>query len=280
MAEGLAHTIRPTRGMRFLEFRELWDYRELIYFLTWRDVKVRYKQTVLGAAWALLQPAAMMVIFALIFGRLAGIPSEGVPYPLFAYVALLPWQFFSRTITESTNSLVTDQRLITRIYFPRIIVPTTTSLAAIIDFLIASILLIGMMGYYGFSPGVNSLWILAFFLLMVMTSLGIGYWLSALNVEFRDVMYVIPFFNQFLLLLTPVVYPSSLVPGRWQIIYALNPMAGVVDGFRWSLLGVGHGPGPALAVSTGVALLLFLSGTVWFRMRERTFVDALGSGGR
>ena len=272
--------IRPTRGWRFLDLRELWAYRELIYFLTWRDIKVRYKQTAIGVAWALLQPLAMMLVFTLFFGRLAKVPSEGVPYPLFAYSALLPWQLFSRTISESTNSLVTDQRLITRVYFPRIIVPLATTLAALVDFAISVVLLFVLMLIYGFGPTATILWLPLFVLLMLITALGVGFWLSALNVEYRDVMYTVPFLNQFWLFVTPVVYPSSLIPERWRILYGLNPMAGVVEGFRWALLGAGDGPSPMLAASTLIAVFLFISGIIWFRYRERTFVDALGSGGR
>jgi len=271
--------IRPTRGWRFLDLSELWAYRELVYFLTWRDIKVRYKQTAIGVAWAVLQPLAMMVVFTLFFGRLAKIPSEGVPYPLFVYAALLPWQLFSRTISESTNSLVTNQRLITRVYFPRIIVPLATTLAAIVDFVIAAGLLVALMIGYGVTPGAAVVWLPVFVLLMLVTALGVGFWLSALNVEYRDVMYLVPFLNQFWFFVTPVVYPSSLVPEQWRVLYGLNPMVGVVEGFRWALLGVGEGPSPMLAASTLVAVSLFVSGIVWFRRRERTFVDAVGSGG-
>jgi lipopolysaccharide transport system permease protein len=271
--------IRATRGWRFLDLQELWAYRELVYFLTWRDIKVRYKQTAIGVAWAVLQPLALMVVFTLFFGRLAGVPSDGVPYPLFAYAGLLPWQLFSRTVSESTNSLITDQRLITRVYFPRMIVPLATTLAALVDFGIAAVLLGGLMGLYGVIPGRHVLWLPLFVLLLLVTALGVGFWLSALNVEYRDVMYVVPFLNQFWLFITPVVYPSSLVPGRWRLLYGLNPMAGVVEGFRWALLGAGEGPSPMLVASAVIALCLFVSGVFWFRYRERTFVDAIGSGG-
>jgi lipopolysaccharide transport system permease protein len=241
---------------------------------------VRYKQTAIGIAWAVLQPLAMITVFTLLFGKLAKLPSEGVPYPLFAYAALLPWQLFSRTISESTNSLVTDQRLITRVYFPRLIVPLATTLAALADFAIAAGLLVALMFIYGFLPGVAVLWLPAFVLLMLMTVLGVGFWLSALNVEYRDVMYTMPFLNQFWFFVTPVVYSSSLVPEPWRVLYGLNPMAGVVQGFRWALLGIGGGPSPMLAVSTIIAISLFVSGIAWFHRREQTFVDAIGSGGR
>lgn len=280
-SEGIpVFVVQPTRGWRFLDVRELWAYRELVYFLVWRDIKVRYKQTVLGVAWVLLQPLALMAVFTLFFGMLAKVSSEGVPYPLFAYVGLLPWQLFSRTISDSTNSLVADQRLITRVYFPRIIVPTATTLAAIVDFLIAACLLVVLMFIYGVTPGAKVVWLPSFVLLMLVTALGIGFWLSALNVEYRDVMYAVPFVNHFWLFLTPVVYPSSLVPEQWRALYGVNPMAGVVEGFRWAVLGTGDGPGPMIAVSALVAVFLFLSGVIWFRCRERTFVDAVGSGGR
>jgi lipopolysaccharide transport system permease protein len=271
--------IRPTKGWRFLDLRELWTYQELIYFLTWRDIKVRYKQTAIGVLWAVLQPLAMMVVFTLFFGRLAEMPSEGIPYPLFAFAGLLPWQLFARTLSESSNSLVTDQRLITRVYFPRIIVPLSTTLAAIVDLLIASVLLVPLMIYYGVLPGAEILYLPAFILLMLVAALGVGFWLSALNVEYRDVRYVVPFLTQFWLFVTPVVYPSSQVPESWRLLYGLNPMVAVVEGFRWALLGTGNGPTLMLMVSALVSVLLFVSGIVWFRQRERTFVDAVGSGG-
>lgn len=275
-----AFIIRPTRGWRFLDLRELWAYRELVYFLTWRDVKVRYKQTVIGVAWAVIQPLAMMLVFTLFFGKLAKIPSEGVPYPLFAFAGLLAWQLFSRSLSESTNSLITNQQLITRVYFPRIIVPVAASLAAMVDFVIASVLLVILMGIYGFAPSLELVWLPFFVLLLLVTALGVGFWLSALSVEYRDVMYAVPFLNQLWLFLTPVVYPSSLVPDQWRVLYGLNPMAGVVEGFRWSLLGAGEGPGVMLGASALVAVVVFVSGIIWFRRRERTLVDAVGSGAR
>ena len=278
--DSLRIRLRPTKGLRWLDLRELWSYRELLYFLTWRDIKVRYKQTAIGVAWAILQPMAMMLAFTLFFGKLVKVPSEGIPYPLFAYTALLPWQLFSRTIAESTSSLITDQRLITRVYFPRLIVPLSTTLAALVDFCIASGLLVVLMLIYGTAPGMTVIWLPVFVLLMLVTALGVGCWLSALNVEYRDVMYLMPFLNQFWLFVTPVVYPSSVVPEAWRPLYGLNPMAGVVEGFRWAILGIGNPPGAMMAVSSLIAALLFVSGIMWFRWRERTFVDVLGSGGR
>ena len=271
---------RRTYGWRFLDLRELWTYRELVYFLTWRDVKVRYKQTAIGVAWAVLQPLAMMVVFTLLFGRLAKVPSGGVPYPLFALAALLPWQLFSRTILDSTNSLVTNQQLLARVYFPRISVPLATTLAATVDFSVAAGLLAVLMVVYRVAPTPAMVWLPAFVLLLLITALGVGFWLSALNVEYRDVMYIVPFLNQLWFFLTPVVYPGGLVPAQWRVLYGLNPMAGVVEGFRWALLGVGEGPSYMLGMSVLVAASLFISGIIWFRQRERTFVDAVGSGGR
>ena len=273
-------TIRRTRGWRFLDVRELWSFRELVYFLTWRDIKVRYKQTAIGMAWAVLQPLAMMAVFTLLFGRLAKLPSGGVPYPLFALAALVPWQLFSRSISESANSLVTNQQLLARVYFPRISVPLATTLAATVDFAVTAGLLAILMVVYRVAPTPAMMWLPAFVLLLLITALGVGFWLSALNLEYRDVMYVVPFLNQLWFFLTPVAYPGGLVPAQWRALFELNPMAGVVDGFRWALLGVGEGPSKMLAVSVLMSGSLFLSGIVWFRYKERTFVDAIGGGGR
>ena len=269
--------IEPTRGWRFLNLRELVHYRELVFFLTWRDVKVRYKQTAIGVAWAILQPLAMMMVFTLFFGKLARIDAEvAVPYPLFAFAGLLPWQLLARTLSETTNSLVTDQRLVTKVYFPRIIVPTSYCLAAVVDFAIGTVLLIGLMFWYGVVPGWAVLALPLFVGLMFITTLGVGYWLSALNTEYRDVMYVVPFLVQFWLFLTPVVYPSSMVPAKFRWLLGLNPMSGVVEGVRWCLLGHGDAPGPMIMVSAVIAVTVFVTGIAWFRWRERTFVDALG----
>jgi lipopolysaccharide transport system permease protein len=271
--------IRPTSGWFSLDLRELWTYRELAYFLAWREIKVRYKQTAIGVAWAVLQPLAMMLVFTIFFGKLGNLPSDGIPYPLFTFAALLPWQLFSRTITECTNSLVADQRLITRVYFPRIIIPLATTLSAIVDFGISAGLLVALMLFYGVMPGVEIFWLPAFILLMLIAALGVGFWLSALNVEYRDVRHALPFVNQFWLFVTPVVYSSSLVPEQWQLLYGLNPMVGVIEGFRWALLGVGKGPSPMLTISVTIAIALFISGIIWFHRREQTFVDTLGTGG-
>ncbi len=280
-AEGNREVIlQRTHGWRFLDLRELWAYRELVFFLTWRDVKVRYKQTAIGVAWAVLQPLAMVVVFTLLFGKLAKIPSAGVPYPLFALTALLPWQLFSRSLSESTASLVTNQQLLARVYFPRISVPLATTLAATVDFAIAAGLLGVFMVVYRVAPTPAMIWFPAFVVLLLITALGVGFWLSALNIEYRDVMYVVPFLTQIWFFLTPVVYPGGWVPVQWRVLYGLNPMTGVVEGFRWTLLGIGEGPSFMLTVSVFVACCLFISGMIWFRQRERTFVDAVGGGGR
>lgn len=271
--------IQPTRGWAALNLAELWQYRELIYFLAWRDVKVRYKQTIIGVAWVLLQPLAMMAIFWLLFGRMGNLPSDGMPYPLFVLVALLPWQFFSRVISESTNSLITDQRLITRVYFPRLVVPIATGLTALVDFGLAMGLVAVLMMIFGVVPGIAILFLPLVVVLMLAAALGVGFWLSALNVEYRDVMHAVPFLVQFWFFATPVVYSTSLLPEQWRFLFGLNPMTVVVEGFRWCLLGSGTGVSLMSALSALVAIVLFVSGLIWFRRRERSFVDSLGSGG-
>ncbi len=267
--------IRPPQGWSSLGLRELWEYRELLYFLVWRDVKVRYKQTALGAAWAVIQPVFMMAAFSLFFGKLGGIPSDGVPYPVFTFCALLPWQLFAHALTESSNSLVGNQNLLTKVYFPRLVVPISAVLGGLVDFAIAFVILLGMMAYFGIIPGVAILTLPFFILLAVMTALGVGLWLSALNVQYRDVRYTIGFLIQFWLFATPVAYPSSLIPEGWRALYGLNPMAGVVEGFRWALLGKAAAPGPLLAVSVGVVVLIFVSGLYYFRRMEETFADLI-----
>jgi len=267
--------IRPSRGWAALDLADLWQYRELIYFLTWRDIKVRYKQTVLGGAWAILQPFLTMVVFSVFFGRLAGIPSDGLPYPIFAYCALLPWQLFAHALTESSNSLVANERLITKVYFPRLVVPISAVLAGLLDFLVAFVVLIGMMMYYHIRP-TAAVWTVPLFLLLAVgAALGVGLWLSALNVQYRDVRYTIPFLTQFWLFLTPVAYPSTLVPVSWRALYGLNPMAGVVEGFRWALLGKTEGPGALLAVSVAITIVMLVGGLYYFRRMEKTFADVV-----
>jgi lipopolysaccharide transport system permease protein len=266
-------TIRPPSHWTSIGLKELWDYRELLYFLVWRDIKVRYKQTVLGAMWAIIQPVFMMLVFSLFFGHLGGIPSDGIPYPIFVYCALLPWQLFAHALSESSNSLVANERLITKVYFPRLVVPFSAVLGGLVDFFISLIVLLGMMSYYRIVPKVAIITLPLFLLLAIITALSVGLWLSALNVKYRDVRYTLGFLTQFWLFATPVAYPSSLIPLSWRALYGLNPMAGVVEGFRWALLGKAEPPGAILAVSIFVVLLLFVSGLYYFRRMEQTFAD-------
>jgi lipopolysaccharide transport system permease protein len=265
--------IQPTRGWLNLNFRELWEYRELLYFLVWRDIKVRYKQTALGAAWAILQPVMTMIVFSVFFGRLAKVPSDGVPYPVFAYTALLPWQLFAYSLSESANSLVGSQHLIKKVYFPRLVVPISSVLAGLVDFAIAFVVLLGLMAYYGIRPTAAIAALPLFVILAIATALSVGLWLSVLNVQFRDVRYTIPFLTQFWLFATPVAYPSSLVPEKWRPLFGLNPMAGVVEGFRWALLGKATSPGPLLWVSIAAVVVLLIGGLAYFRRMESTFAD-------
>lgn len=267
--------IEPTKGWVNLQLRELWAYRELLYFLAWRDVKLRYKQTVLGAAWAIIQPFFTMVVFSLFFGNLANIPSDGIPYPLFSFAALVPWTFFANALNASANSLVGGAQLIKKVYFPRLVVPIASVLAGVVDFALAFIVLIGMMLYFGVIPTVNVLWLPYLLLLALTTSLGVGLWLSAMNVQFRDIRYVVPFLTQIWMYATPIVYPSSLIPETWRALYGINPMVGVIEGFRWALLGTNTPPGPILLVSSLAAAALLVSGAFYFRRMERTFADVV-----
>ncbi len=267
--------IRPTSGFVPLDLHEIWNYRELLYFLTWRDIKVRYKQTVLGIAWAVIQPLLMMIVFTLFFGRLAKIPSDGMPYPLFAFAALLPWQMFSRALTDASTSLVVNERLITKVYFPRLLVPASAVLATLVDFGIAFVLLLGMMVFYGVVPNQALVTLPLFILLALITALGVGFWLSALDAQYRDVRYTLPFLTQFWLFATPVVYPSSLVPEPWRLLYGLNPMVGVVEGFRWALLGREMPPDAMLAVSVIVSLVIFVGGLYYFSRMEKNLADVV-----
>src|SRR5213596_2970238 len=267
--------IEPSPGWAALKLRDLWEYRELLYFLTWRDIKVRYKQTVLGAAWAIIQPFFMMVVFSLFFGRLAHVPSDGISYPVFAYCALLPWQLFAYSLIESSNSLVANERLITKVYFPRLVVPISAVLGGLIDFAIAFVILLLMMAYYGIAPTRAVLTLPALVLFAIITALAVGLWLSALNVKYRDVRYTINFLIQFWLFATPVAYSSSIVPERWRPLYGLNPMAGVVEGFRWALLGKSQAPGALLFVSITVVILILVGGLHYFRRMEAEFADVV-----
>jgi len=267
--------IRPSQGWVSLGLGELWEYRELLYFLTWRDIKVRYKQTVLGAAWAIIQPFFTMVVFSLFFGRLAGIPSDGIPYPLFAYTALVPWSFFAGGLNNSANSLVGNANLLKKVYFPRLAIPLSTVLAGVIDFVLAFVVLLGMLLFYGMVPTLNIVWLPLLVLLALVTALGVGLWLSALNVQFRDVRYTIPFLTQFWLFATPIAYPSTLLAEPWRTLYGINPMVGVVEGFRWALLGTATAPGLMILVSALAALGLLVSGAYYFRRMEKSFADVV-----
>ena len=262
-------------GWTSLKLGELWEYRELLYFLVWRDIKVRYKQTALGASWAIIQPFCTMVVFSLFFGRLAGMPSDGIPYPIFAYAALVPWTFFANGVVQSANSLVGSANLIKKVYFPRLTVPIATVLSDGLDFLLSFTVLLGMMWYFGVTPTMNVVFLPLFVILALATSLGVGLWLSALNVQFRDVRYVVPFITQFWMFATPIAYPSSLLSEPWRTVYGLNPMAGVVEGFRWALLGSGHAPGGMVAVSAVAAATLLVAGAFYFRRMERRFADVV-----
>ncbi|MGH7847515.1 MAG: ABC transporter permease [Candidatus Binatia bacterium] len=267
--------IAPTRGWVSLKFRELWEYRELLYFFVWRDVKVRYKQTVLGIAWAVLQPLFTMVIFSVVFGRLAKMPSDGIPYPIFTFTALVPWMFFAFGLNQSSNSLVNNGNLIKKVYFPRLIVPIAAVLAGLVDFVPSLIVLFGMMAYYGFYPSAQTLWLPVFLCLALTTSLGVGLWLAALNVRFRDVRYTVPFMIQCWLFATPIAYSSSLLVEPWRTVYGLNPMVGVVEGFRWALLDSGSAPGPMIIVSSLATAALLITGALYFRRVEKSFADVV-----
>jgi len=268
--------IEPSKGKVSLGLRELWQYHELLYFLTWRDIKVRYKQTVLGASWAILQPFLTMVIFTLFFGRLAKMPSDGIPYPIFSYVALVPWTFFATGITKASNSLVGGQNLLKKVYFPRLAMPIASVASGIVDFCLAFMVLIVMMLYFGIVPTIYILWLPLLMLLAFVTSLGVSLWLAALNVKFRDVRHIVPFIVQAWLFATPIVYPSSLIENDfWRVLYAINPMVGVVEGFRWALLGTDTAPGPMIVVSSLAAVILLVGGSIYFRRVEKTFADVV-----
>ena len=267
--------IAPSRGLVKLQLQELWTYRELVYLLTWREVKVRYKQTAIGAAWAILQPLLAMLIFALFFGRLAKMPSDGVPYAVFSLAGLVPWTFFANALSQSANSVVASSNLITKVYFPRLAVPISAAFSGVIDVLLGIVLLGALMLYYGIVPGPRIVFLPGLLLLALVASLGAGIWLAALNVEYRDVRYVIPFLTQFWMLATPIAYPSSLLSEPWRAVYGLNPMVGVVDGFRWALFGNGPLPSTTLMMSIASSLVLLFSGTMYFRQMEKNFADVV-----
>jgi lipopolysaccharide transport system permease protein len=267
--------IAPPKDWFKPNLRELWESRELVYFFVWRDIKIRYKQTVIGAAWAVLQPFLTMLVFSLFFGKLAHIPSEGLPYPIFYYCALLPWMYFAASLQNATNTIVENQRLITKVYFPRLALPLSSVLSGLVDFGVSFLMFIAMMIYFGTRPSAAILWLPIFLLLAVLTALGVGLWLSALNAVYRDVRYVIPFLVQFWMFASPVVYPTSLVPEKWRWLYGLNPMAGVIEGFRWSLAGHGNPPSRLLFVSSGVVILVLVGGVAYFQKMETTIADVV-----
>ncbi len=266
-------TIRARDRWAPLALGELWRYREVMYFLTWRDVKVRYKQTALGVAWAVIQPLLTMVAFSAFFGRLAGIASDGVPYPVFSFAALVPWMFFANGLRQSAESVVTNQNLVRRVYFPRLALPAAAVLAGLVDLAVAFVVLLGMMAYYGIAPTIHLIWMPALLVLALVTALGVGLWLAALNVRYRDVAYMMPFVIQLWLVATPVAYPSSLLAPEWRALYALNPMVGVIEGVRWSLLGTATAPGSMISASTAGACVLLVGGAYYFRAMEDGFAD-------
>ena len=267
--------IQPSNGWVSLRLREFWEFRELLYFLVWREVKVRYKQTAIGAAWAIIQPLFTMLIFSLFFGRLAKVPSDGIPYPVFSLSGTVIWTFFANGLTASSGSLVDNSNLISKIYFPRLIVPVASVLSGLVDFAIGLSLLLVFILINGIHPSMRILWLPAFLLLAIATALGAGLWLSALNVEYRDVRYVVPFLVQLWMFATPVAYPSSLLHEPFRTVYALNPLAGVVEGFRWALLGTSHAPSSMLLVSSAMAIFAVVSGAFYFRRMEKTFADLI-----
>lgn len=267
--------IDARRGWLALDLPELWAYRELLYFFVWRDIKIRYKQTVIGAAWAVLQPVMTMIVFSLFFGKLAKIPSQGLPYPIFYYCALLPWMYFSTAMQAATNVVVEQQRVITKVYFPRVVLPISSVLSGLLDFAVSFLVFIVMMIYYRISPTPAVVWLPAFTLLAVLTALGVGLWLSALNALYRDVRYVLPFLVQFWMFASPVAYPSSLVPAKWHWLYGLNPMAGVIEGFRWALTGHGQPPGALLAASAAAVVVLVVGGLIYYHAVEGKIADVV-----
>jgi lipopolysaccharide transport system permease protein len=274
---GASATVRiePVRNFLELRLREVWMYRELLYFFIWRDLKVRYKQTVIGVAWVVLQPLMSMGVFTIFFGRLARLPSDGLPYPVFYFAALAPWTYFSTALTTATNVVVENQRVITKVYFPRLILPFSSVLSGLVDFGIAFVVLLALVLGYGLRPGIQAIWLPFLLLLALATALGIGLWLSALNALYRDVKYVTPFLVQFWMLASPVAYPSSLVPAKWRWLYGLNPMAGVIEGFRWALTGHGQPPGTLLLASAGAVVVLLLGGLAFFQRMEGTVADVV-----
>ncbi|UCC54145.1 MAG: ABC transporter permease [Anaerolineaceae bacterium] len=266
--------IRPSGGRVSLNIGDVWEHRQLLYFLIWRDIKVRYKQTFFGAAWAIFEPFITMVVFSIFFGGLAGVPSDGIPYPIWSYTGLVPWTLFATGLAKSSNSLVGNSDILRKVYFPRLILPTTSVLSGVIDFFIAFLVLVGMMLFFGFTPTINVVFLPLFLFLVLITALGSGLWLSPLNVRYRDVRFVVPLLIRVWMFATPVVYPSSLLSQPWQTLYGLNPMVGVIEGFRWALLGTDP-PGSMILLSTLVTLVVFVGGVFYFRRMEDTFADVV-----
>lgn len=267
--------IAPPHGWWEVDFRELWQFRELIYFFVWREIKIRYKQTAIGAAWAILQPALAMIVFALFFGKLAHMPTEGLPILVFYYAALLPWMYFANSLSNATNAMVLNQSMITKVYFPRLALPVSVVLSGLLDFAIGCLLLIPLLTYYRIRPGLPLLWFPVFLFLIVLMAVGAGLWLSAMNAMYRDVRYVVPFLIQLWLFGSPVAYASSIVPAKWRWLYGLNPMAGVLEGFRWSLTGHGDPPGRLLIVSVAIMLAVLATGLFYFQKMEGTIADVV-----
>lgn len=273
MSDSSLTVIEPRRGWRALGLAELWRYRDLFYFLVLRDIKVLYKQTVLGFSWAIIRPVFSMVVFSVVFGRLAEVPSDGVPYPVFSYAALLPWTYFSTAMTQSSGSLVANMNMLTKVHFPRLVIPMTPVLAGLVDFVIASSVLAGLMAWYGIAPTADALYLPLLVLLMVLTAAGVGMWLSALAIQYRDVKHAVPFLVQLMMYAAPVVWPASLIPSEYRLLYGCYPMAGVIEGFRASLLGTTEMPWGLVAVGASSAIVVFVSGALYFRRKERIFAD-------
>jgi lipopolysaccharide transport system permease protein len=269
------HLLQPSKGLFNLNLREIWQYRELLYFLVWRDVTVRYKQTVLGAAWAILQPLLTMTIFTVVFGSLAKVPSDGLPYPIFVYAGLLPWLYFAQAVSRSSIGLVGDSNLISKVYFPRMIIPLALVVAPALDFFFSFLVLLAMMVWYGLSPTAGVLALPVFFGMAIMTALAVGLWLAPLNVKYRDVGHTIPFFMQIWMFASPVIYPVTLVPESWRLLYSLNPMTGVIEGFRWALVGNLAPDFGLMGASTVAVLIVLMGGIVYFKNAERTLVDVV-----
>ena len=268
--------IQPSRGWVGLKLNDLWLYRELVYFLTWRDIKVRYKQSVLGILWAILKPFMAMVVFTIFFGNFAKIPSDGVPYPIFSYTATLPWELFAAALGVASSSMVSNSNMVSKIYFPRMIIPLASVMSSVVDFFIGFTILIGMMIFYKVTPTIATLWLPLLILLALITALGVGFWSSALMVRYRDVGYIMPFIANLWMYLTPVVYPSSMIPEKWRLLYALNPMTGVVEGFRYALLGTTQSvSGGMILVSSLIAIAVLISGMFYFRRMEKQFADMI-----